>query len=167
MIDGTLIVMLVLLAGLAGLSHARGGSDMLANGLRDGAGLLLRFGPVVVISFLAAGFVEALVPREWVREALGADSGLRGILVATGVGAVTPGGPFVSMPIAAVLIRSEAGAGPVIAFLSAWSLLAVHRMVAWEIPILGWRFALLRYGVCLVLPIVAGLLARAATRVPG
>ena len=34
-------------------------------------------------------------------------------------------------------IRTGAGAGPVVAFLSSWSLLALHRLVAWEVPILG------------------------------
>jgi hypothetical protein len=52
----------------------------------------------------------------------------------------------------------------VIAFLTAWSLLALHRFVAWEIPILGWQFATLRYGVSLVIPVLAGLTVRALTR---
>jgi uncharacterized membrane protein YraQ (UPF0718 family) len=119
---------------------------------------------MIVVSFLAAGFADQLLPSEWVRQQLGADSGLRGIALATGVGIVTPAGPFVSMPIAAAMIRTGAGAGPVVAFLSSWSLLALHRLVAWEVPILGWRMALLRYATCAVLPIVAGLAARAISR---
>jgi hypothetical protein len=68
------------------------------------------------------------------------------------------------MPIAVVMMRSGAAAGPVVAFLTGWALLALHRFVAWEVPILGWRFALFRYAVCLALPIVAGLIARALAR---
>ena len=52
----------------------------------------------------------------------------------------------------------------VVAYLSAWSLLALHRLVAWEVPILGARFALLRYAICLGLPVLAGLLARGFAR---
>jgi hypothetical protein len=52
----------------------------------------------------------------------------------------------------------------VIAYLSAWSLLALHRLVAWEVPILGARFALVRYAICVALPILAGLLARGLGR---
>lgn len=163
-IDGTLLVLVGLLALLAALAHARGGAEQVGAGFSEGLGLLVRFGPVIVVSFLAAGFADALVPREWVRESLGAESGLRGILLATGAGIVTPAGPFVSMPIAAVMIRSGAGAGPVVAFLAGWSLLAVHRLIAWEVPILGWRFALLRYGACVLLPVAAGFVARALTR---
>ncbi len=164
MINGSLIVMLMLLIGLAALAHWRGGSELLEKGFHDGWYLLVRFIPIIVLSFLAAGFAEALVPREWVRETLGADSGMKGILIATAAGVITPSGPFVSMPIAAVMIRSGAASGPIVAFLVGWSLLAVHRLVAWEVPILGWRLAVLRYGVCLVLPVLAGLLARAVTR---
>lgn len=164
MIDGTALTLLGILLGLAGLAYWRGGSELAANGFREGANLLLRYGPVIVISLLAAGFADQLLPRESVREWLGADTGMRGILIGSAAGMITPSGPFVSMPLAAVMIRSGAGAGAVVAFLSAWSLLAIHRLVAWEVPILGWRFALLRYGVCLVLPVVAGLLARALLR---
>jgi uncharacterized membrane protein YraQ (UPF0718 family) len=163
-IDGTLLVLVAILAGLAMLAYTRGGSAMVSEGLGSGWDLLLRFGPVIVVSFLAAGFADLLIPREWVREQLGADSGMRGIALATGAGILTPAGPFVSMPIAAVMIRTGAGTGPVVAFLSAWSLLALHRLIAWEVPILGWRFAALRYATCALLPIAAGLLARALTR---
>jgi len=72
--------------------------------------------------------------------------------------------PFVALPIAAVLRTSGAAAGPVVAYLAGWSLLAIHRLVAWEIPILGLRFAILRYLVSLGLPLAAGLIARAVTR---
>lgn len=163
-IDGTLLVLVALLAGLALLSHARGGTDAALEGFRGGIELLLRFGPVIIVSFLAAGFAEQLVPQDWVRERLHDGSGISGVLIGTAAGMLTPAGPFVSMPIAAVLLRSGAGTGAVVAFLAAWSLLSLHRLVAWEVPILGLRFAAVRYGVCIALPIAAGLLARAFAR---
>lgn len=161
MIDGTLLVLIALLLGLAAFAASRGGVPAVHQGLGAGWDLLLRFGPVIVVSFLAAGFADQLIPTAWVRESLGAESGATGIVLAAAAGILTPAGPFVSMPIAAVLIRNGAGAGPVVAFLSSWSLLAVHRLVAWEVPILGWRFALLRYGTCALLPLLAGFAARA------
>lgn len=163
-IDGTLIVLLAALVALGGLAWWQGGSALFGEGLRGGTRLLLRYALVIAVSLLAAGFAEVLVPREWVRAQLGQDSGLRGILIATGAGAITPAGPFVSMPIAAVLLRSGAAVGPVVAFLTGWSLLALHRFLAWEVPILGWRFALLRFGLSLGLPVLAGLLARVVAR---
>ena len=164
MIDGTVIFMLVLLGVLAGLAWMQGGEELLRSGLSGGWRLLLRFSLIIAISFLAAGFAEVLVPTEWVREFLGRDAGLRGLVIATGAGMITPAGPFVSMPIAAVMIRSGAGSGPVVAFLASWALLAIHRLVAWEVPILGWRFALMRFAACLVLPVLAGLLTRCSVR---
>jgi uncharacterized membrane protein YraQ (UPF0718 family) len=161
---GTLLMVLALLAVLVGLAWMRGGGEQVRDGFGNGASLLLRMAPIVAISLLAAGFVEALVPKEWVRETLGRESGMRGILVATGAGILTPTGPFVSMPIAAVLIRSGAGSATVVAYLVAWSLLAMHRFIAWEVPILGLRFALFRWAMCLVLPVIAGLLTRLISR---
>jgi uncharacterized membrane protein YraQ (UPF0718 family) len=160
LIDGTLIMLVALLLGLVVLSHARGGEPLVVDGFRGGIDLLVRFAPVIVISFLAAGFAERLIPHEWVRDRLGAGSGLSGILLGTGAGVITPAGPFVSMPVAAVLIRAGAGPGPVVAYLVGWSLLSVHRLVAWEVPILGWRFAAIRYGICVALPVAAGIVAR-------
>ena len=105
-----------------------------------------------------------LIPREWIQGALGHDSGVRGIVLASAAGVATPAGPFVSLPIAAGLLRAGAAPPAVIAYLTGWSLLAVHRLVAWEVPILGARFALVRYAICAVLPVLAGLLARGLGR---
>jgi uncharacterized membrane protein YraQ (UPF0718 family) len=160
-IDKVFVFLLLVLVTLIVLSWRQGGTEQVTAGLGGGARLLLRYSALLVVSFLAAGLAEVLVPQEWVSRTLGADSGLRGILLATGVGALTPAGPFVAMPIGAVMVRAGAGAGPVVAFITGWSLLAIHRTVAWEIPILGPRVAALRYGVSLVLPVIAGLLARA------
>lgn len=164
MFDGTLFALVAAVAGLAWLAYARGGEELLRQGLSDGGMLLYRYALLILVSFLAAGLASAVVPEQWMARNLGADSGLRGILIAVAAGVVTPAGPFVSIPIAAVMIKSGAGSGPVVAFVAGWSLLALHRFIAWEVPMLGWRFALLRYSTCLVLPPIAGLIARAVTR---
>lgn len=162
--DTTMLSMLGLLAVLAAVAYFRGGSEVGAAGLRAGVDLVVRFGPVIVVSLLAAGFADQLLPRDAVQRWLGDEAGMRGILIAAGAGMITPSGPFISMPLAAVLLRSGAGTPAVVAFLAAWALLALHRLVAWELPILGWRFALLRYAVCLVLPVIAGLGTRLLLR---
>jgi uncharacterized membrane protein YraQ (UPF0718 family) len=163
-IDGTVLVLAGVLAGLAFLAWRQGGSELVWRGLGSGGNQLVRYGLVIALSFLAAGFAEVLIPTHWIRETFGEGSGLRGIVVASAVGIVTPAGPFVSMPIAAAMIRSGAGAGPVVAFLVGWALLALHRFLAWEVPILGLRLAALRYAVCLALPPLAGLAARIIAR---
>lgn len=165
-LDAQLFWMLGLLAALAGLAWLRGGESLLRAGLGAGADQLLRYAALIAVSFLAAGFAQVLIPREWIQGALGQDSGLRGILLASAAGIATPGGPFVSLPFAATLLGAGASLPSVVAYVSAWSLLALHRLVAWEVPILGARFAFVRYAICLGLPILAGLLARALGR-PG
>jgi uncharacterized membrane protein YraQ (UPF0718 family) len=164
MLDGQLLFLLALLAGLVAVAFWRGGAPLVERGLGNGALLLVRFGLLIAVSFLAAGVAEVLVPHAWVRGALGADSGLRGLMIGTAAGALTPAGPFVSMPIAAALLRSGAALPPVVAFLTGWSLLSLHRLVAWEMPNLGVRFSLVRFAVSLLLPLAAGLAARAFTR---
>jgi uncharacterized membrane protein YraQ (UPF0718 family) len=163
-IDSNTWIVLALLGALAALAFWRGGAELVGAGLGSGARLLLRFALVIALSFLAAGLAEVLVPREWVGRALGADSGLRGLLLASAAGALTPAGPFVSMPIAVALLRAGAGTAPVVAYVTAWMLISLHRLVAWEMPIMGTRFSLLRFGVCLALPMLAGLGARLVAR---
>jgi len=160
-VNGSLLVMLAVVAALVAVAALRGGTPLVREGLGRGGGLLIDFGLLLVVSFLAAGLAQVLIPRGWFEGALGVGSGLRGLAIGTGAGAITPAGPFVSMPIAAVMLRSGAAPGPVVAYLTAWSLLSLNRFVAWEIPILGLRFALLRWAICLVLPMLAGLLTRA------
>jgi uncharacterized membrane protein YraQ (UPF0718 family) len=160
MIDSSLWIMLGLCTLLGLLVYARGGAVLLQQGFEGGGRLILRYALVIAVSFLAAGFAELLLPKAWMRASLGETAGLRGILLATGLGVLTPAGPVVAMPIAAVMVRSGAATGPVIAFLTAWSVISLHRFVAWEIPILGWHLAALRYGVSLAIPVLAGLAAR-------
>jgi uncharacterized membrane protein YraQ (UPF0718 family) len=163
-IDNNVVVMSVLVVVLAVFAWWRGGAPLVEEGLRGGLALAIRFALLIALAFLAAGLAEKLVPGEWIRGALGEESGLRGILLASAAGALTPAGPYLSMPLAAAMHRSGASTGAVVAFLSGWSLLAIQRLVAWELPLLGPRIALIRYGVCLLLPVVAGLIARALTR---
>ena len=46
-----------------------------------------------------------------------------------------------------------------IAFLTAWSVFAFHRVLIYEITLMGWRFSAVRLISSLILPPLAGLLA--------
>ena len=100
-----------------------------------------------------------MVGRANAQAPVGDSAGLRGIAIGVLAGAMTPAGPYVAMPIAAVLLRSGAGFGPVLAFVLAWSLLAIHRLFAWEIPLMGLRFALIRFLLWLLIPFLLGWIA--------
>jgi hypothetical protein len=55
----------------------------------------------------------------------------------------------------------------VTAYLTSWALLGVHRIAAFEIPILGWRFVACRVAASLLVPVAVGWVAQAIwTRIP-
>jgi uncharacterized membrane protein YraQ (UPF0718 family) len=159
LIDEQLLFMLAVLLLLGAVAWWRGGEAMVSEGFRNGLALVARVGLIVLVSLLVAGVAEVLVPRSWIEAAMGDAAGMRGVAIGVVAGAMTPAGPYVAMPIAAILMRSGAGTGPVVAFVASWSLLAVHRLFAWEIPLMGVRFAALRFGLCLLLPLLVGWLA--------
>ncbi|MEE8317826.1 MAG: permease, partial [Candidatus Omnitrophota bacterium] len=79
-------------------------------------------------------------------------------------GALTPGGPYVSMPIVAGLLRSGASMGTMVAYMTGWSLWAFGRLPM-EIGILGFRFALIRLISVMILPPIAGFFAQFISKV--
>ena len=115
--------------------------------------------PRIIVAMLAASFIIALVPPEIISSGVGIDSGLGGLVLAAGAGALVPGGPIIAIPLSVLLKSSGAGVPQIIAFISAWSIFAAHRIITYELTSVGWRFTLLRLTVGLPMPIIAGLLA--------
>ncbi len=151
------IVMGVLAVILVFLSYQKG---VHIQGLKASGNMLLQIIPLLVFAFLIAGMVQFLIPREIISRWVGAESGFRGLLIGTAMGSIAPGGPFVSMPIAAGLLRMGANIGTMVAFLTAWSLLAFSRMPM-ELGIMGWKFTLIRMACTFFFPPIAGLIANA------
>jgi uncharacterized membrane protein YraQ (UPF0718 family) len=102
--------------------------------------------------------VEQLLSRETIAKWVGAESGLRGILIGCLAGGLAPGGPYVSLPIVAGLLRAGAGMGTAVAFITGWSLWAVARLPM-DVGVLGWKFTLMRLVSVLIFPPLAGLIA--------
>ncbi len=151
------IIMGVVAVVLLYIGYQRGGGEHLI-GLRSAGNLLLQIIPLLVLAFIAAGMIQVLVPVQLISRWIGAESGLRGILIGTLMGGIAPGGPYVSMPVAAGLLRVGASTGTMVAFLTSWSLWAVTRLPM-EIGIMGWRFTLIRLACTFFFPPIAGLLA--------
>lgn len=158
-----MVISTIILAVLAGvllfIGHSRGEAQHV-EGLKSGFLMLVEILPMLLFAFIVAGMVQVLLPHETIGKWVGAESGFRGILIGSAAGGLTPGGPFVSLPLAAGLLRSGAGAATMVAYLTAWSVWAVNRLPM-ELGILGWRFTLIRLASTFVLPIVAGLVAQA------
>jgi uncharacterized membrane protein YraQ (UPF0718 family) len=151
------IVMGGLAFALLALGYVRGEGEHL-QGLRSGLGMILQILPLLLCAFLVAGMVQVLLPRDLIAKWVGAESGFRGILIGTVAGGLSPGGPYVSLPIVAGLLRAGAGTGTMIAFLTGWSLWAVARLPM-EVGILGWKFTVIRLATTFFFPPVAGWLA--------
>jgi len=122
---------------------------------------LLVFGLRLPLALLSAAFISILVPPDAVVPYVGPDSGFRGILAAVVFGAIIPGGPILTFPLALVIWRSGAGEAQMVALLGSWSIFAMHRVVSYELPLLGGRFVALRLTSAGLLPILSGVLALA------
>lgn len=116
--------------------------------------------PVILPALIIAGLVQSGVAREQISRWLGANSGMRGLLLATLAGIATPGGPMAAFPLVLALAAGGADRGALIAYISAWALNGFSRILVWEIPVLGPEFAALRFFASLPLPLLAGLIAR-------
>lgn len=154
------IAMAVVLAALVAVAVWRGGGS-LQRGLTFGGKTFLTTLPLLVIAFAIAGLVQVLVPKEFIAKWLGAEAGLKGILIGTLAGGFTPGGPYVSFPIVASLYKSGASIGTVVAFVTAWSVWAVARFPL-EMGLVGPKLAIARFLSTLIVPPLAGLFAQAA-----
>jgi uncharacterized membrane protein YraQ (UPF0718 family) len=115
-------------------------------------------GPRLVVALLVSGFFSAIVPTDLVAAWLGDEAGMKGILVGSMVGGLMPGGPIICFPIVFILFESGAGIPSLIAFLTAWSVFAFHRIIGYEIPLMGLRFAVIRILASAILPPLAGIL---------
>ncbi|MFH2201638.1 MAG: permease [Elusimicrobiota bacterium] len=151
------IIFFILAVVLLYYGHARGQGEHIV-GLKAAAQLLWQIIPLLLCAFIVAGMVQTMLPHDKVAHWVGQDSGLRGIMIGACAGALTPGGPFVSMPLAAGFYHSGASAGTVVAYLTGWSVWGLTR-IPLEVAILGWRLALIRMASCLLLPPLAGGIA--------
>ena len=50
--------------------------------------------------------------------------------------------------------------GILVAYISSWAMLGLQRILVWDLPLMGVEFSVIRFLVCLPLPILAGLIAR-------
>jgi len=159
----TPVIALIAVAAVA-FVYVRDGVGHVLEILQTDLQLLAAILPQMLAGCLIGAFVTMLLPREVVARTVGSESGLLGLVIATGTGAILPGGPFTIYPVAGALLTLGADAGTAIAFITAWTLLGYNRAIVWELPFFGTDFVLWRMLVAIPLPIIAGLLARLVLR---
>jgi uncharacterized membrane protein YraQ (UPF0718 family) len=129
-------------------------------GLNATGSLILDITPRMIAAFTLAGLVQAIVPQEAIVRWMGHDSGPKGILIGMTLGTLTPGGPMTHFPVIASLYKVGVGVGPLVAYLTAWSLFGLQRIIMWEIPFLGAKVVAVRFAVSFVFPLLAGWLCQ-------
>ena len=145
-----LAVLLLLIASFQGSALA---------GLRIAGRTLLQVLPMLLAAFVIAGLIQALVPGEIISRWLGKGAGIKGILIGSLAGGLTPGGPAISFPLAASIWKSGASIGVVVAYVTAWALWSLPRL-PYEIGLVSAKFALIRFLSTLIFPPLAGLIAQ-------
>ncbi len=129
-------------------------------GVKSALNMVVGILPLLICVFIVAGMIQVLLPRELVSKWVGVESGMRGIIIGTVAGGLTPGGPYVSLPIVAGLLHSGASIGTLVAFVTGWSLWAFSRLPL-ELGILGWKFTIIRIACTFFFPPLAGFIAQA------
>jgi len=152
------IIMAVLALVLLAIGRYRGQGQDVA-GLKVALKLTVEILPLLLCAFIIGGMIQNLVSPESLSKWVGGKSGFKGLMIGTLAGGLCPGGPYVSLPIVAGLLRAGASTGVMVAFLTSWSLWAVAR-IPMEVGILGWRFTLIRIASTFFFPPLAGLIAQ-------
>jgi len=124
---------------------------------------LKTFGSILllIVAGVALGsVVQAVVPKEVIARTLGRESGLLGILLATALGAVMPGGPYILLPVLASLYAAGADLSLIITCIIAWSSIGLGSLAPLELAFFSPRIVAVRILVGVPLPIIAGYLTK-------
>jgi uncharacterized membrane protein YraQ (UPF0718 family) len=147
---------IVVVLGLVAASRSQ---SLCIDALRGGARDFLQLLPRIAIGVIGSGYLAALLPQALIASWLGPHSGISGLALAAMAGALTPGGPVVGFALATTALKSGAGAPQVIAYIIAWALFALQRVVIFEIPTMPPHVVWLRVIVSLPLPFLAAWMA--------
>jgi uncharacterized membrane protein YraQ (UPF0718 family) len=158
MVDSNAVVLWGIAAVLGILVARRGHAELLFAVRAAGEQLALVL-PRICLALLLAGFIGRLLPGEMIGHMIGYDSGWNGILLACLLGGMMPSGPMIAFPIVVVLRHNGAGVPQIVAFVTAWSVFAWHRVLTYEIAMLGWQFTAVRVMSSLVLPLIGASIA--------
>ncbi len=145
---------------MGGVVYVVLGQDAFESVIARDQELLADLLPRVAAAQVVAGLAWVLLPRDRMSQFMNRNRGKRGLFLATGIGIITPGGPASAYPFLAILAATGADRGILVAYITSWALIGLQRIVVWDIPFMGFDFSILRFLICLPLPLLAGMLAR-------
>lgn len=135
----------------------RKGPETLKRGLKRWLDQLAKILPTMTVALIAAGFLAAMIPDSVISRFLGNEAPLLAILIGSFTGILIPAGPVVAFSLAASFSVAGASTAALVAFITSWTLFALHRMAIYEVPLLGGSFVKVRVIAVFLLPAVAGL----------
>lgn len=157
----SLIFLASITTGLIIAGYLRKGDfSLVMEGLKAGGQMGYQILPLIAVAFIMAGMIQVVIPAELTARWIGTESGTKGLLLASVLGAITPGGPMTSFPIVAALYKAGADIAPIAAFVFSWSIIGVHRIIIWEMPLMGPRFTFSRLAAGIFVPPFLGLLTK-------
>lgn len=130
-------------------------------GLEIAKSLTLKTLPLILITFILVGLIQAMVPQNlissWLREA----SGFKGILIGSVIGMIFPGSPYVFLPVLAGIykIGGKESIPVIVSIYSAKFLIGINRL-PFELGILGPKFTFIRIIATAFLAPLSGIISQ-------
>jgi len=166
-IDGSLIVLGILIVAGIIISFIKGGWDLTSSGFMRSGHLLESIWLRILLGFMLGGFIQAIIPRELVKKWIGSSSGIKGILIGSYGAIIATGSPYIWLPVVASLHRAGAGVGPILSLVTARGILSLQMLIVWQVPFFGAELAMSRYIPCLFVPPIVGLAGEYVFRLLG
>jgi len=148
---GLIALVLIVVAGY------RGGTSMMLLGLKHSIKTLIMVLPLLLLAFGITGLLTGLLKKETIKNLLGREAGIKGILLGAVAGGIMPGGPYVFYPISVAFLMGGADIGSLLAFVAAKNLWSITR-IPLEVALVGWDVFIARLIVTLVFPLLVGFL---------
>ena len=118
---------------------------------------LVSLAPVVLSIIVLIGLLLGFVSPDTIRRLIGAETGISGIFIATGLGAVMHIPALISFPLAASLLESGAGVGAAAAFIMSLTMIGTVTFPI-EVRELGVKMTVLRNGFGILAAVVIALI---------
>lgn len=129
--------------------------------LKVGFKSFFRILPMILVIVVIVGVLLGFVPPEQIVKYFGEQSGILGVLIIGGVGAITHIPSLIAFPLSASLLESGASVMAAAAFITTLTMVGTIYLPM-EIRVLGKKFALLRnilsFIVAIIIAILMGLI---------
>ena len=152
------MLLLPVLAGVGFVVLALVKPPLAFKALKGGGMTFLKALPLIVTGFAIAGLLQVIELRVLIHGWLGSQTGLKGVLMGTLLGALTPGPVYLVLPMAGGLLKGGAGAGAIVAYLTSWDLCSVRRL-AIDLTLIDSKVVLVKFALSILLSLAAGLIA--------